>query len=53
MNRKRSRLDNTFPIEVHRANEERESYVEVVREDHEPQQDTPRSSQVNGMGFGK
>lgn len=48
MNRKRSRLENMFPIEVHRSAEgDRES---VVREEYEPQE-TPK--QVIGMSFGE
>lgn len=49
MNRKRSRLENMFPIEVHRSQDE--NYVEVVREENEPQQNPP--IQVIGMPFGK
>lgn len=49
MNRKRSRLENMFPIEVHRSSEvDRES---VVREEYEPQESTPK--QVIGMSFGE
>lgn len=51
MNRQRSRLENMFPIEVHRADDGREQTVEVVREqEHESQEDTPR--QMLGMSFG-
>lgn len=41
MNRKRSRLENMFPIEVHRSEEERENYVEVVREENELPENSP------------
>lgn len=53
MNRKRSRLENMFPVEVHRADEERNNSVEVVREVHEPepQENTPR--QAMGMSIGE
>lgn len=49
MNRKRSRLENMFPIEVHRTEEDQETSVEVVREVDEPQESTPRQ----GISFGE
>lgn len=53
MNRKRSRLENMFPIEVHRADEESIRNVEVVQEVYEPQDHTSRPPQLIGMPFGE
>ncbi len=52
MNRKRSRLENMFHIEVHR-DDERENHAEVVQEENEPQerQEAGMSSTGNGNKF--
>ncbi|XP_037025849.1 transmembrane channel-like protein 5 [Bradysia coprophila] len=49
MNRKRSRLENMFPIEVHRADEDRANYV--LREEIDPEQNTSRQSIDNLRTF--